>query len=79
MNEALALSGQLPSGRDVHVIIEPRLLGLEVAGLVFGLSADQLAKMQDHDGFPCVRIGRRRLVPVAAADAWFAKHTGTAP
>jgi len=58
---------------DVQVVIEPRAIGLEVAALVYGdVSAETIRRMQDEEGFPCVRYGTRRLVPVAAADAWLA-------
>lgn len=57
---------------DVHVVIEPRAIGVELAGQVYGVCAETIRRMQDEQGFPCVRIGTRRLVPVAAADAWFA-------
>lgn len=58
---------------DVQVVIEPRAIGLEVAALVYGdVSAETIRRMQDEEGFPCVRYGTRRLVPVAEADAWLA-------
>ena len=58
---------------DVHVVIEPRAIGLELAAEVYGgVCAETIRRMQDEEGFPCVRIGTRRLVPVVAADAWFA-------
>lgn len=60
-------------GRDVHVVIEPRAVGIELAAEIFGqVSPETIRRMQDEEGFPCVRIGTRRLVPVAEADAWFA-------
>jgi len=58
---------------DVQVVIQPKALGLEVAALVYGgVSAETIRRMQDEEGFPCVRYGTRRLVPVAEADAWLA-------
>jgi len=72
---------QLPAARevvmrrtdDVQVVIEPRAIGLEVAAQVYGgVSAETIRRMQDEEGFPCVRYGTRRLVPVAEADAWLA-------
>ena len=72
---------QLPAARevvmrrtdDVQVVIEPRAIGLEVAAQVYGqVCAETIRRLQDEEGFPCVRYGTRRLVPVAAADAWFA-------
>lgn len=57
---------------DVQVVIEPRAIGVELAGQVYGVCAETIRRLQDEQGFPCVRIGTRRLVPVAAADAWFA-------
>ena len=72
---------QLPAARevvmrrtdDVQVVIQPKALGLEVAALVYGgVSAETIRRMQDEEGFPCVRYGTRRLVPVAEADAWLA-------
>jgi len=67
----LAESGQiLRKGADVVVAITPRLLGLEVAAEVYGISADTIARLQDAGEMPVVRIGNRRLVPVVATDAW---------
>lgn len=58
---------------DVQVVIEPRAIGLEVAAQVYGqVCAETIRRLQDEEGFPCVRYGTRRLVPVAAADAWLA-------
>lgn len=65
----------LANRREVHVVIEPRVLALEVAARVYSLSADTLARLQDQEGLPMIRVGSRRLVPVAAADAWFAART----
>lgn len=56
-----------------QVVIEPRAIGLEVAAQVYGqVCAETIRRLQDEEGFPCVRYGTRRLVPVAAADAWLA-------
>lgn len=78
MNRQLAESGQLLVRRpgDVVVQIEPRLVSLDVAAEVYGISADTISQLQDDEGLPVVRIGRRRLVPIAAADAWFLTHFG---
>lgn len=74
MRTELANSGQvLRKGADVIVSITPRLLGLEVAAEVYGISADTIARLQDAGEMPVVRIGNRRLVPVAATDAWIAE------
>jgi excisionase family DNA binding protein len=70
MNRAIALSGQALDRSDVIVAIEPRLLGVEVAALVYDISADTIAELQDAGELPVLRIGRRRLVPVKAMDAW---------
>lgn len=73
MKRSIAESGQiLVRSDDVIVQIEPRLVGLEVAAEIYGLSADTLRRLQDDEALPLVRIGTRRLVPIAAADAWFA-------
>lgn len=74
MKRSTAESGQVLVRRsdDVVVAIEPRVIGLEVGTLVYGLSADTIARLQDHEGMPMIRQGSRRLIPVAAADAWFA-------
>lgn len=71
MSPALAASGQLLSRKDVIVAVTPRVVGLEVAADMYGISADEITELQTSAGFPFIRIGRRRLVPVAAADAWF--------
>jgi hypothetical protein len=57
---------------EVQVVIEPRVIGLEVATAVYGLSADTLRRLQDEEGMPVIKMGARRLVPVAATDEWFA-------
>lgn len=72
MRRAKAESGVIVRNlRDVQVVVAPRLLCLEVAAEVYGqVSADYIAILQDTEGFPVVRLGRRRLVPVELADAW---------
>lgn len=71
MNRSVALSGQIINKTDdVIVAIAPRLIGLEVAALVYGISADTITALQDAGEWPVIRIGNRRLVPVAAVDAW---------
>ncbi len=72
---ALDAGEVLTDRREVHVVIEPRVLGIEVAARVYSLSADTIARLQDQEGLPLIRVGTRRLVPVAAADAWFAART----
>lgn len=78
MKRHLAESGQVLVRRrdEVIVQIEPRLVGLEVAADIYGVSADTITRLQDDENFPLVRIGTRRLVPIAAADAWFAALLG---
>ena len=49
---------------DVQVVIEPRAIGVKLAGQVYGVCAETIRRLQDEQGFPCVRIGTRRLVPV---------------
>lgn len=58
------------AGRDVVVALTPRLIGLEVGAQILGISADTIARLQDVGEIPMVRIGHRRLIPVAALDAW---------
>lgn len=76
MSPALATlavtAGIVPDRKGVTIAIEPRVVGLEVAAGMYGISADQITELQRVDGFPFVLIGRRSLVPVAQADAWFA-------
>lgn len=81
MKRSQAETGQvLVRTSDVHVVIRPRVIGLEVAALVYGISADVIARLQDTEGFPMIRQGRRRLVPVAHADAWFEERvTSSSP
>lgn len=57
--------------KDIESPIEPVVVGLEVAAAMYGISADEITELQRTSGFPFVRIGRRRLVPVAEATAWF--------
>lgn len=80
MDPKLVDSGQLLVRRpgDVVVQIEPRLVSVDVAGEIYGVSADTIVRLQDDEGLPIVRIGKRRLVPIAAADAWFATLGGDA-
>lgn len=78
MSPELAASGQvLRRGHDVVVAIEPRVIGLEVAADVYGVSADTIARLQDAGEIPTLRIGTRRLVHVATTDAWFAAQVTT--
>lgn len=73
MKREQAATGQVLVKRDdVQVVIAPRVLSLAVAAQVYGVSDDTLTRLQDREGFPIIRIGSRRLVPVAAADEWFA-------
>jgi len=79
-----ATAGHVPElRRDVIIAIEPRSVGLEVAAQMYGISADAIARLQDVGTFPVLRIGRRRLVPVAQADAWItaeaARQSGATP
>ena len=78
MDPALVDSGQLLVRRpgDVVVQIEPRLVSVDIAGEIYGIPADTIVRLQDDEGMPIVRIGKRRLVPVAAADAWMLTHFG---
>lgn len=80
MDAELVNSGQLLVRRpgDVVVQIEPRLVSVDIAGEIYGVSADTIVRLQDDEGLPVVRIGKRRLVPIAAADAWFAQLGGDA-
>lgn len=80
MDARLVDSGQLLVRRpgDVVVQIEPRLVSVDIAGEIYGVSADTIVRLQDDEGLPIVRIGKRRLVPIAAADAWFAALGGDA-
>lgn len=79
MNRALAIAGQLPGTKDVLVVVEPRLVSLTTAGQMYGdLSDDTIRKLTKTAGFPHIRIGTRILIPIAAADAWFAARQGSA-
>lgn len=78
VKRSLASSGQVArNGRDVHVLIEPRNIALEVAAEVYGVSADFIVKLQDQEGHPVIRQGTRRLVPVRLADAWWEARATT--
>lgn len=72
MSPAALAAGQILDRKGVIVAVEPRVVGLEVAAGMYGISADEITEQMNTAGFPFVRIGRRRLVPVAQADAWFA-------
>lgn len=78
MERDLALSAQVLVRKDVIVGIAPRLLGLEVAAQVYGISADTIAALQDRGEWPVIRIGNRRLIPVAAVDDWIARQVDAA-
>jgi len=80
MDATLVDSGQLLVRRpgDVVVQIEPRLVSVDIAAEIYGVSADTIVRLQDDEGLPVVRIGKRRLVPIAGADAWFATLGGDA-
>lgn len=61
------------------VAIEPRGLDLATAAGVYAMSETTLAELIERHGFPCVQIGRRRIIPVAQADAWFAARADGIP
>lgn len=70
MNRAVADSGQALDARQVVVAIEPRLVSTTIAARIYGVSERTIEHLISTEGFPCVRLGRRLLVPVAKADAW---------
>jgi hypothetical protein len=59
------------------LVIEARCLDLETAADVYGLSTNGIRRLIEHSDFPCVKVGRRSLVPVVAADEWFIERVGT--
>lgn len=65
--------------RRPGVAIEPRALDLETAASVYALGESALRHAIDHLGFPVLRVGRRVVVPVAAADAWLAARAAGEP
>jgi excisionase family DNA binding protein len=55
--------------------VSRRALTLDEACRVYGLSRSTIFRLRRDDGFPAVAIGRHVVIPVAAADAWFAART----
>jgi hypothetical protein len=37
---------------------------------------DLLEELIEDAGFPCIRIGRKKAIPVAAAERWLEEHIG---
>lgn len=61
------------------VTIEPRALDLATAASVYSFSETTLLNLVEHHGFPCLRVGRRIVIPVAQADAWLADRANGTP
>lgn len=61
------------------VTIEARALDFPTAAAVYGISETTLRELVDFAAFPSVRIGVRRVIPVAQADAWFADRANGVP
>lgn len=61
------------------VSIEPRGLDVATAASVYAIGESVLRELIEHHGFPHLRVGRRIVVPVAAADAWFAERANGVP
>jgi len=49
---------------------EPTLLSIDEAAARLRVARSSLFGLMEHDGFPSVRLGGRRLVPTAALEEW---------
>lgn len=56
--------------RPQIVAVEPRVLDIESACAVYGMSRSLMDDMRATAGFPVLKIGRRTFIPVKQADAW---------
>lgn len=74
----LADSGQVLSARPVIVFVEPRLVAVEVAARMLGISAWSVRQLIATDELPTMTLGRRILIPVAQLDAWLTARLATA-
>lgn len=61
------------------ITIEPRGLDLATAASVYAIGESTLRELVEHHGFPHLKVGRRIVVPVALADAWFAERADGVP
>lgn len=75
----LAESGQVLTGRSVIVAVEPRLVAVDVAARMLGISAWTVRQLIAGDGLPTMTLGRRVLVPVAQLDAWLERRLNPQP
>lgn len=57
---------------------EPTLLTIDEAAVRLRVARSSLCGLMDHDGFPSVPLGGRRLVPTAALEEWVRSRTEVA-
>ena len=55
---------------DLAVAADPLLVDFETAGRMLGVCERTVRRRVDAGALPAVRVGRRRLVPVAALEAY---------
>jgi len=53
-------------------LVEPLAYSIPQAAAALSVSPRQVYILAERDGLPTIKIGGRRLVPVAAFRAWFA-------
>lgn len=61
------------------VTLEPRAVDIPTAAAIYALSDGTIRDLVEHHGFPHLRIGRRIVIPLAAADRWIADRIDGQP
>lgn len=61
------------------IALEPRAVDIPTAAAIYALSESTMRDLVDHHGFPSLRIGRRIIIPLAAADRWIADRVDGHP
>lgn len=61
---------------SIIVQVEPVSVKIDQAATMMGTSTETLRKWIDRAGFPCIRIGRRVIIPVAGMRQWADENTG---
>ena len=54
--------------------MEKSVINIDELAFTLGISRPKAYELAHSDGFPCVMVGRRMLVPVAALNQWLAEQ-----
>jgi excisionase family DNA binding protein len=71
--EAATPEINLASGADQP---QKTMLSVEEAGEMLGISRQLAYQLANRDDFPCLRIGRRMLIPRSKLIVWVDNHCG---